>query len=1079
MKKSLFIILMVCLALVGLVSCKNEIESAQEELIYVSFEKGTSRALTATLEDFDVDDYYWSYEAKKNDGSGLKSGQTDWDEDGTGSVAVQTGKGLNYDGTVNPVKVPGFSKGYWNFRLFAYTDADRTKLAYWGEVDSVLIDSSHHLASVTVSPVSGEAGYLKIGTITFVPASGISVPTDLVIYTDEVFKLVNNEWVKVSTEPVEGVYTLPAGQYKFTRTYSFDGIPVANGSVIVTIYSNLTTTVSGSLSELTTYAEFEGKQNPDIVRETWGSDIVTESTAPTATVDFTRNLDTTATNKVKEASMPASAAVAKLAELKEAVGADDNTSSTLKLNLSVDTTDVRQQSVTYDIGMEAVLTYTKNAQQTSAKSDVKNVTDYVLIDIDLTSDITGVTVTHSGEAMILTDDMSKAGKEGETDPKYVDVNKGTEDDPLWVGFYMLETTTNGKVLHLKTKSFSPFEVTYAMTNYVAAIGNVKYTTLTAAIAAAKAGDTIIILDNITTDDGYLIDKTLSINTQGFTITVNKGDNINYRAFKVTSGKLSVYGGGTIDAKGQATESTGTEGTGCYGAFRAEIGTELYLKDITLKNYRPWGLNVKVLGAYAELDKVKIVSVCGGGIEVTDDDGAAGTVLGYAKLTNCEMEQSDYRDWCSAPVCVSGKSTIDVYSTSYTGEYGVYVFSSGGAINIYGGVFASKNGLPVLITTYDSGYGNDAIINVYGGSFSGPFQVGNSGHEFLNITGGAFDHDPSAYVSRGYKVDLVDNMYVVSKRTEGPASIIENGEKLYFASLQDAIDAAFDGETVYLEYDYDAETRVTINGQSITLDGQNHSLSASKESNIENGRTLNVYNETSEDASEVTLRNLVVVGPTSGYSRGVNIADKVNLTIDGCTISAGHYAINVISGSDGTTIDLKSSSVASGWAALNIWSKTDITVVGGTLSGVNDKPFNVEGWNNFATIVYNAGSGSSTISCTGVEIIADTTTSPKNEQALIDIRKDATGVTGSFEGCTFEYTTNDTEFDYEGEKYTSDWMFYATDNTTVVMTDCSFYIDGSEATLDDVSDHMTVYTYEALENCSITINGEVILPISDN
>ncbi len=815
MKKSLFIILMVCLAVVGLVSCKNEIEPAQEELVSVSFENGSSRALTATLEDFDVDDFYWSYEAKKADSSGLKSGETTWDETGAGSVSVQSGKGLSKteNNVTTPVKVPGFSKGYWNFRLFAYTDANREKLAYWGEADYVLIDNIHHLASVTVNPVSTGDGFLRIGTIEFVPASGSSAPTDLVVYTDEVFELVEEQWKPVTVLPVEGVYTLPAKQYKFTRTYSFDGIPVANGSVIVMVYSNLTTTVSGSLSELTTYAQFDGKQNPDIVKETWGSEIVSKDFDPEDdTLYFTRNQDTE-TTKVASAKMPAAAAVAKLAELEELVGADDNSSSTLNLNLSVDTTDVKQQSVTYDIGMEAVLTYTKNQTQSVAKSDVKNVTKYVMIDINLTSDISDViTVTHSGEAMILTDNMSKAGEQGETDQKYVDVDKGTIDDPLWVGFYQLETTTNGKVLHLKTKSFSPFEVTYDMTNYVAAIGSVKYTTLTAAIGAANAGDTIIILSDITTDAGYLVEKTLSIDTNGHTITVNEGANIGNRAFKVTSGKLSVYGGGTIDAKGQATYDTGTAGTGCYGAFRAGVGTELYLKDITLKNYRPWGLNVKVLGARAELDNVKIVSVCGGGIEVSDDDGAAGNVTGYAKLTNCVIEQSGWRDWCSVPVSVSGNSKVDVYSSSYTGEYGAFVFSSGGVINIYGGAFTANDEHPVLITTYDAQYGNDAIINVSGGSFTGAFEIGTDGHQFLKITGGTFDHDPTAYVAEGYISDYNEQTekWTVIKAGDYVATVTHGTETTGYYKLEDAFANVNNNGTVTLLKDYTLAQKLVIN-----------------------------------------------------------------------------------------------------------------------------------------------------------------------------------------------------------------------------------------------------------------------------
>ena len=179
----------------------------------------------------------------------------------------------------------------------------------------------------------------------------------------------------------------------------------------------------------------------------------------------------------------------------------------------------------------------------------------------------------------------------------------------------------------------------------------------------------------------------------------------------------------------------------------------------MKNYRPYGLNVKILGASATLDNIKIISVCGGGIEVTDDSGADGTITGYAKLTNCVMEQTNYRDWCSVPVSVSGNSTVDVYATSYTGEYGVYVFSSGGTINIYGGTFTATNN-SVIITSYDGGYGNEAIVNVYGGSFYGPFSVHNNGHEHLNIYEGLFDHDPSEYVVSGHSATEDNGIWTV-------------------------------------------------------------------------------------------------------------------------------------------------------------------------------------------------------------------------------------------------------------------------------------------------------------------------------
>ena len=933
MRKSLFIILMVCLAVVGLVSCKNEVEPAQEELIYVSFEKGSSRALTATLEDFDVDDFYWSYEAKKNDGSGLKSGETaTWNETGAGSVPVQSGKGLNDSSTTQPVKVPGFSKGYWNFRLFAYTDADRTKLAYWGEADYVLIDSTHHLASVTVNPVSTGNGYLKIGDISFVPASDISIPTDLVVYTDQVFELEGSEWVIVSVQPEGGIYTLSAKQYKFTRTYSFDGIPVANGSVIATVYSNLTTTISGTLSELTTYAEFGADQNPDIVRETWGTSVIDEDA--TGTINFQKNLDPAATEKVASATMPAAAAVAKLEELKEVVGADDNTSSTLKLNLSVDTTDVRQQSVTYDIGMEAVLTYTKNQTQSVAKSDVKNVDDYVIVVIDIDSDISDVSVTHSGVAMIKYTDYDAflaATVDNDALINPLDPSEG------YKGFYCLRTVGEAKTLNIKTRSFSPFEVTYEMTNYVAAIGNVKYTTLTAAIAAANAGDTIIILDNITTDDGYLINKNLSIDTHGYTITVNEGANINNRAFKVAEGKkLSVYGGGTIDAKGAS-------GTGCYGAFRAEVGAELNLEGITLKNYRNNGLNVKVLGGTATLKNVTIISSLGGGIEVTEANLGTQSQSGSATLNDCTFTQTGFADWCSTTLSVSGGSELIVNSGSYTSDnYALYVFSSGGVIKVNGGTFSgNKDGVAIVasvdLNTYPQYTGGLALA---GGTFAGGYNIISPA--YMVITGGTYDHDPTTYVAEGYFADYDSQTekWTVIKEGDYSVSLTHGSETTGYYKLADAFEHAEDGDTVTLLKDISISDTARCT-KSITFDGNHKTVSRLLDAEHAGGFVLK-FEGTEEHRLILTVKDLNVVGV---YSNGVVFEDFIDKAIvndcsiqttnrtpayvgDGETVNTVYVELN------NTNMTMIGKRVGGPWSntAIGVTNGATAVVTGGTYTG---------------------------------------------------------------------------------------------------------------------------------------------------
>lgn len=516
MKKSLFIILMVCLAVVGLVSCKNEIEPVQEELIYVSFENGSPRALTASLENFDADEYYWSYEAKKNDSSGLKSGETAWDETGSGSIQVQAGKGLDS-------LVPGFSKGYWNFRLFAYTDQARTKLAYWGEADAVLIDSNHHLASVIVNPVTTGDGYLKVGTITLLPASTASIPTEYVVYTDEVRKLEGTQWVLVNVQPVDGIYTLPARQYKFSRTYSYENIPVASGSVIVTVYSNLTTTVSGTLSELTTYAEFGADQNPDIITTSIGTEAINMGT-DTETVNFTSSTQTA--TKVT-ASMPTEAAQSLITELEKEMGAKPSsatsTTSDLTLNLSVNTTEATETTITYEIGMEATLVYQKlgpSTETTTTTTPVDTLDDFVTIKIELQRGLTDVSVIHDDDEMV--ECTSYADLQSKTKSStgaaagfffYQDPYNDPNDNPD------LGPDETKAMLYIRTYSFSPFKLSYTVSRVVATIGSNQYETLEAAIAASTGDDMIVMVSNVSlANDVQVGAKELTINLNGYTVT---------------------------------------------------------------------------------------------------------------------------------------------------------------------------------------------------------------------------------------------------------------------------------------------------------------------------------------------------------------------------------------------------------------------------------------------------------------------------------------------------------------------------------------------------------------------------------
>ena len=148
MKKFTAILLTVLMIASLFISCENKITPVSDETVSVSFDESTSRSLTASLEEFNKDNYFWRYAAQKTDNTGLISGQT-LTYDAAGSKPVKSsGTGLG--------SVPGFSQGSWKFMLFAYEDQSYTKLVYCGENLNVVLkkgNGNENSVTVQVSPI--------------------------------------------------------------------------------------------------------------------------------------------------------------------------------------------------------------------------------------------------------------------------------------------------------------------------------------------------------------------------------------------------------------------------------------------------------------------------------------------------------------------------------------------------------------------------------------------------------------------------------------------------------------------------------------------------------------------------------------------------------------------------------------------------------------------------------------------------------------------------------------------------------------------------------------------------------------
>ena len=312
----------------------------------------------------------------------------------------------------------------------------------------------------------------------------------------------------------------------------------------------------------------------------------------------------------------------------------------------------------------------------------------------------------------------------------------------------------------------------------------KYESLAEAIAAATDGQTVQLLQNIHQEDGVLINKSLTLDLNGKTFTVDNGNSYVNRAIKVDAGTGTVLiKDGTVDAL-----STEDHNGGCYGGLRIETGN-VTCTNVTFKNYRIYGMGVKPAGGTLVMNECTVISEIGGGMEV-----AGGSVV----LNNCTFTQTGFdtaHAWISSCLGIGHNANLTVNGGTYTSEhYSLYVFTSGGEIDVESGSFTGDIVNQVTLSSYPDAVG---AINISGGSFEGVggnpihFTTDNTGKTTIAISGGTFDapvenqycapgYVPSAEVSPGvYTVVPKDGVeiigVVVTGNTTGTVSGLYKGD----------------------------------------------------------------------------------------------------------------------------------------------------------------------------------------------------------------------------------------------------------------------------------------------------------------
>ena len=329
---------------------------------------------------------------------------------------------------------------------------------------------------------------------------------------------------------------------------------------------------------------------------------------------------------------------------------------------------------------------------------------------------------------------------------------------------------------------------------VAMIGAREYTTLPDAITAAKDGDTIKLLKDVTVTKPIEVTKSMTLDLNGHVLTAATASTATVKnsAIWVTAEKVNLTIDGTtagsgmtmgdthdtnweakvwgfVDLREGSAGSTVTVNGGSYtgstcasdsyhytALFTVGSESKLVLNNVSAETdervvkasscgevvvsggtYNITGINAFLGAAFetktASFTDMKLTAKYGGCVQVGSN----------ATLENCEIKVTDIRTgdgtYLNCAVAVQYGGTATVKSGTYTAPYAAYVYNSGGTINIENGTFTG-------VVRADATTDTTAVINIKNGSFNGEIQKGGGpGSETISITGGTFSFDPSTKV----------------------------------------------------------------------------------------------------------------------------------------------------------------------------------------------------------------------------------------------------------------------------------------------------------------------------------------------
>ena len=429
--------------------------------------------------------------------------------------------------------------------------------------------------------------------------------------------------------------------------------------------------------------------------------------------------------------------------------------------------------------------------------------------------------------------------------------------------------------------------------YVAEVDNVKYATIEDAVSHTRNGSTIKLLADCTASSTLNITNSLTIDTNGFTLSNGFEASGSRKPLIKVTGALNVIGTGTISSTSQNVSAIEVHDAGCLhvGDGVTISGTNEAIGMFSTGYVIIAGGNVNAGGSaiYAVLHNNTGCQIKVYRGTLTNTSAYSPVVDIYGPNSTFEMRGGTITGGIGVQTSSSGV-TADIYDGTINATlYGVYCMYGDSPFTIRGG---SITGGRACIRTPDD-YPWSYDLSVTGGTFSGPIDVTNCNHF---ISGGTFDTTvPSKYLATGCTQNAGGE--VIVDLDTYPVFLIHNGNKTPMTSLAGAVAAAQSGDSVLLRRDIEQNDPITISEKRVALDLAGFALTGSGTDRYlfcaTGSGTLTVTDSSANRTGSISFSSSTSGG--SGYVAALR-ADGGTIAVQGGTIAGSPYGI-VTQGTD--------------------------------------------------------------------------------------------------------------------------------------------------------------------------------------